>query len=91
MTCTLNNNDILVPVEVEKSDGVVQQLANGDWSIAYAVTVTNTSPTLATSYSLTDTPTFDSSFTILSQGWQGDPDVTDIAIEGGAATRTPTS
>ena len=85
VTCTLNNDDILIPVAVVKSDGVVQQLANGDWSIAYTVTVTNTSPTLATSYSLTDTPTFDSSFTILTQGWQGNPDVTDVAIEGGGS------
>ncbi|HTH05164.1 MAG TPA: hypothetical protein VL916_04810, partial [Ilumatobacteraceae bacterium] len=83
VTCTLNNNDVLVPVTVEKADGVVQQLASGDWSISYEVVVTNTSPTLATTFSLTDTPAFDSSFTILSQGWQGDPDVTDVPIAGG--------
>ncbi|GAA1982345.1 hypothetical protein [Microbacterium pumilum] len=83
VTCTLNNDDILVPVAVEKADGVVQQLADGTWSIAYEVVVTNTSATLPTSYSLTDTPDFDSSFTILTQGWQGDPDVTDVAIEAG--------
>ena len=83
VTCTLNNNDILVPVTVAKADGAVQQLADGTWSISYEVVVTNGSPTLPTTYSLTDTPEFDSSFTILSQGWQGDPDVTDIAIEGG--------
>ena len=43
VTCTLNNDDILVPVSVEKADGVVQQLADGTWSIAYEVVVTNTS------------------------------------------------
>ncbi len=83
VTCTLNNNDILVPVTVAKADGAVQQLADGDWSISYQVVVTNPSATLPTTYSLTDVPAFDSSFTILSQGWQGDPDVTDIAIEAG--------
>ncbi|GAA1943964.1 LPXTG cell wall anchor domain-containing protein [Microbacterium deminutum] len=81
--CTLNNDDILVPVTIVKSDGVVQQLANGDWSISYDVTVTNTSATLPTTFSLTDVPTFDSSFTILTQGWQGSPDVTDVPIAGG--------
>ena len=85
VTCTLNNDDILVPVTVEKADGVVEQLDGGVWSISYQVVVTNTSPTLPTTYSLTDTPEFDSSFTILSQGWQGDPDVTDVSIEGGGS------
>lgn len=83
VTCTLNNDDILVPVTVEKSDGTVEQLADGTWRLTYQVVVTNGSPTLATRYSLTDTPAFDASFTVLTQGWEGDPNVTDVPIEGG--------
>ncbi|MEU1971682.1 hypothetical protein ABZ477_08490 [Microbacterium sp. NPDC019599] len=85
VTCTLNNNDILVPVTVAKSDGTVEQLADGTWRIEYEVVVTNGSPTLATTYSLTDTPEFDSSFSVVSEGWEGAPDVTDIPIEGGGS------
>ncbi|HEX5859998.1 MAG TPA: hypothetical protein VFY91_17955 [Microbacterium sp.] len=85
VTCTLNNNDVLVPVSVAKADGVVQQLPDGTWSISYQVVVTNGSETLPTTYSLTDAPAFDSSFTVLSQGWEGNPDVTDVAIEGGGS------
>ena len=43
VTCTLNNDDILVPVSIAKADGAVQQLADGTWSISYQVIVTNTS------------------------------------------------
>ncbi|QIG38594.1 VWA domain-containing protein [Microbacterium sp. 4R-513] len=83
VTCTLNNDDILVPVTVDKADGTVEQLADGTWRITYEVIVANGSATLPTTYSLTDTPQFDTSFTVLTQGWANDPDVTDVAIEAG--------
>ncbi|TDN90595.1 VWA domain-containing protein [Microbacterium sp. BK668] len=83
VTCTLVNDDILIPVTVEKSDGTVEQLADGTWRITYEVVVANGSPTLATRFSLTDTPQFDTSFTVLTQGWEGSPNVTDVPIEGG--------
>ena len=74
-----------MPGDGRKADGAVQQLADGTWSIAYEVVVTNASPTLPTTYSLTDVPEFDSSFTILTQGGRATPDVTDVPIEGGGS------
>ena len=89
VTCTLHNDDVLVPVTIVKSDGVVSQAAGGIWTISYQVVVTNTSATLPTSFTLTDTPAFDSSFTILSQGWFGAPNVTNVPLgAGGTATYT---
>jgi len=85
VTCTLTNDDVIVPVSIAKSDGTVQQGADGVWTIRYTVVVTNTSTTLPSSYSLTDTPAFASSFTVLSQGWEGAPDVTDVPIEAGGS------
>ncbi|TXK15967.1 DUF11 domain-containing protein [Microbacterium wangchenii] len=83
VTCTLTNDDVIVPVTIEKSDGAVAQAAGGVWTIRYPVVVTNTSSTLPTTYSLTDVPGFDASFTVLTQGWEGAPDVTDVPLEAG--------
>ena len=89
VTCTLHNDDVVVPVTIAKADGVVSQAAGGIWTISYQVVVTNTSATLPTSFSLTDTPAFDSSFTILTQGWFGSPNVTNVPLAaGGTATYT---
>ncbi|KAA9147114.1 VWA domain-containing protein, partial [Microbacterium lushaniae] len=83
VTCTLTNDDVIVPVTIEKSDGAAAQSADGIWTIRYPVVVTNTSTTLPTTYSLTDVPGFDASFTVLTQGWEGAPDVTDVPLEAG--------
>ena len=85
VTCTLTNNDVVVPVTVAKADGTASQGADGVWTIRYTVVVTNSSATLPTSYSLTDVPGFDESFTVLSQAWEGSPDVTDVPLEAGGS------
>lgn len=73
-----------VPVEVVKSDGVASQGPGGVWTIAYEVTVSNPNP-LPSVYTLTDTPQFDAaSFEILTQGWVGSPDTTDVPIAANA-------
>ncbi|WP_318354384.1 MULTISPECIES: VWA domain-containing protein [Microbacterium] len=72
-----------VPVEVAKSNGVVSQGEGGVWTIAYTVTVSNPNP-LPSVYTLTDTPQFDGSFQILTQGWVGSPDTTDVPIGANA-------
>ncbi|MGU3647046.1 VWA domain-containing protein [Microbacterium sp. C23T] len=72
------------PVQIEKSDGVVSQGADGIWTIEYEVTVSNPNP-LPSVYTLTDTPQFDAtSFEILTQGWEGSPDTTDVPIAANA-------
>ena len=91
VTCTLNNNDILVPVSIAKADGAVTQLADGTWSISYEVVVTNTSATLPTTYSLTDTPAFDSSFTISRRDGRALPTSPTSRSRPAAPTRTRTS
>jgi uncharacterized repeat protein (TIGR01451 family) len=73
-----------VPVEVDKTDGSVTQLDGGIWQITYTVTVTNTNP-LPSVYTLDDTPQFDPAFTVLTEGWQGDPVVTNVPIEAGGS------
>ncbi|WP_137845653.1 LPXTG cell wall anchor domain-containing protein [Microbacterium sp. 2FI] len=70
-----------VPVIVDKADGTVTQLSDGTWYIEYGVTVTNENA-LPTVYSLTDAPDFDASFDVTDEGWLGDPDVTDVPIDG---------
>ncbi|MCR2802229.1 SpaA isopeptide-forming pilin-related protein [Microbacterium sp. zg-Y818] len=73
---------VVVPVELEKSDGTVSELGEGRWRIDYVVTVTN--PGLQpTTYTLTDAPEFDTAFTILAQGWVGSPNVADVQIPAG--------
>lgn len=59
------------PVTVDKSDGAVQQLADGTWQIDYNVVVKNTSSTYATVYTLTDLPDLGVGFTPVSHGWFG--------------------
>ncbi|WP_203582286.1 prealbumin-like fold domain-containing protein [Microbacterium hibisci] len=73
-----------VPVEIEKSNGVASQGAAGIWTIAYQVTVSNPNP-LPSVYSLTDDPQFDpTSFEIITEGWLGSPDTTDVPIDANA-------
>ncbi|WIM16447.1 MULTISPECIES: SpaA isopeptide-forming pilin-related protein [unclassified Microbacterium] len=73
---------VVVPVQLEKSDGTVSELGQGRWRIDYVVTVTN--PGLQpTTYTLTDAPDFDTAFTILAQGWVGSPSVADVEIPAG--------
>ncbi len=73
---------VVVPVELEKSDGTVTVLGADRWRVDYTVTVTN--PGLqATTYTLTDAPQFDTAFTIVAQGWVGSPNVADVEIEPG--------
>ncbi|MFE5407345.1 VWA domain-containing protein [Microbacterium sp. NPDC056569] len=72
-----------VPVEVVKSNGVAAQGAGGVWTIEYEVTVSNPNP-LPSVYTLTDAPQFDASFEILTQGWEGSPDTTDVPIAANA-------
>lgn len=69
-----------VPVDIDKTVASIAQRGDGLWTIDYTVTVTNPNPVPAI-YSLTDTPQFAPSFAIQSQGWVGDPDTTDVAIE----------
>ncbi|MDR7113589.1 putative repeat protein (TIGR01451 family)/LPXTG-motif cell wall-anchored protein/fimbrial isopeptide formation D2 family protein [Microbacterium trichothecenolyticum] len=72
------------PVQIEKSDGVVSQGVDGIWAIEYEVTVSNPNP-LPSVYTLTDAPQFDAtSFEILTQGWEGSPDTTDVPIAANA-------
>ena len=49
VTCTLTNDDVIVPVTVDKADGAAEQAADGTWTIRYTVVVTNSSTTLPTS------------------------------------------
>ncbi|MFK4834629.1 hypothetical protein ACI3KY_02750 [Microbacterium sp. ZW T2_14] len=73
-----------VPVEVVKSDGAVSQGEDGVWTISYEVTVSNPNP-LPSVYTLTDAPQFDAtSFAILTQGWSGAPDTTEVPIAANA-------
>ena len=51
-------------VTVEKSDASLLQNADGDWILAYDVTVTNAGTTAAP-YSLTDTPNFGGNFEVV--------------------------
>jgi len=79
---------VVVPVELEKSDGTVTELGEGRWRIDYLVTVTNPG-LLPTTYTLTDAPQFDTAFAIVAQGWVGSPNVADVEIEpGGVDTYT---
>ena len=80
-----------VPVEVAKSNGIASQGPAGLWTIAYQVTVSNPNP-LPSVYTLSDTPQFDAaSFEIVSQGWVGSPDTTDVPIAANATGRRRTS
>ena len=85
VTCTFTNNDVPRPVVVEKSDATVTQLADFTWQVDYTVTVTNPSASLPATYSLTDTPDFESSFTVDDEYWVGDPVTTGVAIEPNGA------
>ena len=79
---------VVVPVVLEKSDGTVTPLGEGQWRIDYLVTVTNPG-LLPTTYTLTDAPQFDTAFAIVAQGWVGSPPVADVVIEpGGVDTYT---
>ncbi|MEP9383076.1 SpaA isopeptide-forming pilin-related protein [Nocardioides cheoyonin] len=70
-------------VTVAKSDASVTQLADFTWQVDYRVTVRNASAVASTTYTLTDHPSFDSSFSIVSEGWLTEPGTdVDIAPNG---------
>jgi len=79
----------LPKVGIEKSNAVVAQNVEGEWVLAYQITVTNLDPTLASSYAITDTPQFDASFDIVpgSETWTqaGNPGVPSGVLAGGAS------
>jgi uncharacterized repeat protein (TIGR01451 family)/LPXTG-motif cell wall-anchored protein len=74
---------------IEKSNAVVAQNVDGEWVLAYQITVTNLDPALASSYEITDTPQFDSSFDVVpgSGVWTqgGNPGVPSGVLAGGAS------
>ncbi|GAA5200747.1 VWA domain-containing protein [Microbacterium jejuense] len=80
----------LPKVGIEKSDAAVAQNVDGEWVLAYQITVTNLDPTLTAAYALTDTPQFDSSFDVVpgSEEWTqgGIPGVPAGVLAGGAST-----
>lgn len=80
---TVTNTANIARVSVDKSDGTVIQLADGNWQVDYTVTVRSETAT-ATTYTLKDTPHFGTGFTVVSQGWQGTPPGADTAIAAGA-------
>ena len=43
--------------------------ANGTWDVLYSITVSNTSATKSTAYTLTDQPIFDNDITIISASY----------------------
>lgn len=71
------------PVVVAKSVTATQQLADGTWQIDYSIAVTNTDPTVATVYTLTDLPQLGTGFTVVSGTW-GTAPVANTPIAGGA-------
>ncbi|WP_312347904.1 DUF5979 domain-containing protein [Actinomyces sp.] len=80
---TVTNTADIARVSVDKSNGTVTQLANGNWQVDYTVAVTNETGT-ATTYKLTDTPHFGTGFAVESEGWQGttpSPDTTIAAYD----------
>ncbi|MBN9177720.1 MAG: DUF11 domain-containing protein [Microbacterium sp.] len=71
------------PVVVAKSVTATQQLADGTWQIDYSIAVTNTDPTVATVYTLTDLPQLGTGFTVVSGAW-GTAPTPNTPIAGGA-------
>ncbi|WP_431801822.1 SpaA isopeptide-forming pilin-related protein [Microbacterium sp. bgisy203] len=71
------------PVTVAKTAAATQQLADGTWQIDYTIAVTNTSPTVATVYTLTDVPQLGTGFTVVSGAW-GTAPIANTPIAGGA-------
>ncbi len=69
------------PVTVDKTATQVQQLTDGNWQVDYEITVTNAGTTPAP-YTLADTPKPDTSFTIVSQGWEGTAPGAEVAEVG---------
>ncbi|MBD3942558.1 VWA domain-containing protein [Microbacterium sp. NEAU-LLC] len=76
---------VLPPVSVSKTDGTVTQLDGGDWQVDYTVTVTNSSLTTGTVYTLTDLPDLGVGFSVVSEGWQGAAPVANTPIEAGGS------
>lgn len=67
--CTIVNTAVQPPLTMEKSDGVVAQLADGTWQIDYTITVGNETAVPGT-YTLTDTPDFGTGFAVVSSSWR---------------------
>ena len=85
-----------LPAIAKTLTGVPVQQADGSWTIVYALTVTNPSPTLATVYSLTDTLQYGPGIVInssavtstlpVSPTWDG---LTDIVVFAGPRIIAP--
>ena len=82
---------VVPPVTVSKSNaGAVTQLSLTQWEILYTVEVRNSSETLATTYTLTDTPQPGNGWTVdPSSGWVGTGPVANTVIEGGGTDTFP--
>ncbi|MFD4959661.1 SpaA isopeptide-forming pilin-related protein [Microbacterium sp. NPDC058389] len=76
---------VLPPVSVSKTDGTVTQLDGGDWQIDYTVTVTNSSLTTGTVYTLSDNPDLGNGWDVVSADWQGTAPAANTPIEAGGS------